>query len=73
MSELCCGRDFFKSNNELITNDLNLCFMFLNVANVLNIYFDMIKHGLTFHVPYFFGYKTESFSFQNNPKNLDPS
>ena len=24
-------------------------------------------------VPYFFGYKTEFFSFQNNPKDLDPS
>ena len=24
-------------------------------------------------VPYFFGYKTEVFSFQNNPKDLDPS
>ena len=24
-------------------------------------------------VPYFFVYKTEFFSFQNNPKNLDPS
>ena len=24
-------------------------------------------------VPYFFGYKTGFFSFQNNPKNLDPS
>ena len=23
--------------------------------------------------PYFFGYKTEFFSFQNNPKDLDPS
>ena len=26
------------------------------------------------NVPYFYGYKTEFFfSFQNNPKNLDPS
>ena len=25
------------------------------------------------HVPYFFDYKTEFFSFQNNPKDLDPS
>ena len=25
------------------------------------------------HVPYFFAYKTVFFSFQNNPKNLDPS
>ena len=24
-------------------------------------------------VPYFFGYKTEFFSFQNSPKDLDPS
>ena len=24
-------------------------------------------------IPYFFGYKTEYFTFQNNPKNLDPS
>ena len=25
------------------------------------------------NVLYFFGYQTEFFSFQNNPKNLDPS
>ena len=24
-------------------------------------------------IPYLFGYKTEFFSFQNNPKHLDPS
>ena len=24
-------------------------------------------------IPYFFGYKTDFFSFQNIPKNLDPS
>ena len=24
-------------------------------------------------IPYFFAYKTVFFSFQNNPKNLDPS
>ena len=24
-------------------------------------------------IPYFFGYKTQFFSFQNNPKDLDPS
>ena len=24
-------------------------------------------------LPYFFNYKTEFFSFQNNPKDLDPS
>ena len=25
------------------------------------------------NLPYFLGYKTEFFSFQNNPKDLDPS
>ena len=25
------------------------------------------------YIPYFFGYKTELFSYRNNPKNLDPS
>ena len=28
---------------------------------------------ICFYLPYFFGYKTEFFSFQNNPKDLDPS
>ena len=27
----------------------------------------------TFSIPYFFDYKTGVFSFQNNPKDLDPS
>ena len=26
-----------------------------------------------FNIPYFFNYKTVVFSFQNNPKDLDPS
>ena len=26
-----------------------------------------------YFIPYFFSYKTEFFSFQNNPKDLDPS
>ena len=26
-----------------------------------------------YRIPYFFGCKTEFFSFQNNPKDLDPS
>ena len=32
-------------------------------------------HALPFSndLPYFFGYKTEIFSFQSNPKDLDPS
>ena len=29
--------------------------------------------NLQAHSPYFIGYKMELFSFQNNPKNLDPS
>ena len=35
-----------------------------NLASELTIYS---------HVPYFFGYKTEIFSFQNNSKDLDLS
>ena len=30
------------------------------------------KHTIL-DIPYFFGYKTGCFSFQNNPKDLDPS
>ena len=34
----------------------------------------LTKIFLHFHLlPYFFDYKTEFFSFQNNPKDLDPS
>ena len=33
---------------------------------------DASQHVLK-DLPYFFGYKTEFFSFQNNPKDLDPS
>ena len=29
--------------------------------------------AIGFNLPYFFDYKTEFFSFQNNPKDLDPS
>ena len=32
-----------------------------------------IHESMNINVPYFFGYKTEFFSFKNNPKNLDPS
>ena len=31
------------------------------------------KNSQQNRIPYFFGYKTELFSFQNNPKDLDPS
>ena len=38
----------------------------------------LIRYGVLYQVarksvPYFFGYKTELFSVQNNPKDLDPS
>ena len=29
--------------------------------------------GCILYLPYFLGYKTDFFSFQNNPKDLDPS
>ena len=31
------------------------------------------KIAIYIYLRYFFGYKTEFFSFQNNPKDLDPS
>ena len=33
----------------------------------------MISSSPSFKLPYFFGYKTDFFSFQNNPKDLDLS
>ena len=33
----------------------------------------LIRKALVIDISYFFGYKTELFSFQNNPKNLDLS
>ena len=35
--------------------------------------FHYLLFAVLFHIPYFFGYKNEFFSFQNNPKDLDPS
>ena len=35
--------------------------------------FKFIKYLKLWLLPYFFGYKTEFFSFQNKPKDLDPS
>ena len=31
------------------------------------------RAGTSGSLPYFFGYKTECFPFQNDPKHLDPS
>ena len=39
----------------------------------LQIYWGYIEFTVTILIPYFFDYKTESLSFQNNPKDLDPS
>ena len=33
----------------------------------------VVQPGQRLQLPYFFGYKTEFFFFQNNPKDLDPS
>ena len=39
-----------------------------------NIFMSVVSHeGVSKHLPYFFGYKTEFFSVQNNPRDLDPS
>ena len=48
--------------------DLDLCWS-LEWFNKIETYADEHYYWL----PYFFSYKTEVFSFQNNPKNLDPS
>ena len=53
-----------------------------NAGNLVNLVFRHYPFtlGLLFlslhlrpMIPYFFDYKTELFSFQNNPKDLDPS
>ena len=38
---------------------------------VICVYWDLITANM--ELPYFFDYKTGVFSFQNNPKDLDPS
>ena len=35
--------------------------------------FSKVQKSVPSQLPYFFVYKTVYFSFQNNPKNLDPS
>ena len=35
--------------------------------------FEMPVSNTCVTIPYFFGFKTEFFFFQNNPKDLDPS
>ena len=41
----------------------------MNLCYIMKIKFGAIRHVIL----YFFGYKTEFFSFPNYPKNLDPS
>ena len=43
----------------------SVCWILYKLANMLQSLLQLI--------PYFFDYKTELFSFQNNPKDLDPS
>ena len=43
-----------------------------NISKVTSVRVCMHAHG-NVKVPYFLGYKTDFFSFQNNPKDLDPS
>ena len=49
---------------------LALKFAFQRWWHWLGVYMSLCSLAL---VPYFFGYKTEFFSFQNNPIDLDPS
>ena len=50
------------AHNEMLHLDINcMPSNFLKILNTLML------------LPYFFGYKIEFFSFQNNPKDLDPS
>ena len=63
----------------------NSCFIFLHkngylirtiLATVLERDHDIhfVENKKKYHkIPYFLGYKTDFFSFQNNPKDLDPS
>ena len=47
-----------------------VCTFFL--SSVFSLFF-LPFSGRRPDIPYFLGYKTEFFSFQNNPKDLDPS
>ena len=55
--------------------DLCFCAIITKGNSFLNFLFAYIRWSVNlrfcFLIPYFFGYKTEFFSFQNNPKDLD--
>ena len=42
-------------------------------SNINRVKLSPFHHPDMTEIPYFFAYKTVFFSFQNNPKNLDPS
>ena len=45
----------------------------IKLFQVIFVLIGIVLSCLLLQIPYFFGYKTEFFSFQNNPKDLDPS
>ena len=57
------------TNKEKIRfSDLDPIFKVTRGLSMLN-----IQCSYLMNLPYFLGYKTDFFSFQNNPKDLDPS
>ena len=46
-----------------------------NYSQIIHVSFPLLNLYVLIpgQIPYFFSYKLEIFSFQNNPKNLDPS
>ena len=61
--------------NSAIHAYINLTFIlcFTDLIIFLSLNAIMAIMILDSHMPYFIAYKTEFFSFQNNPKELDPS
>ena len=57
------------------TSGSNGTLLFLGVPILKHIMVSQYPYGMHFclSLPYFFDYKTEFFSFLNNPKDLDPS
>ena len=45
----------------------------MSLCNKQKINMEVYPYTLGNPIPYFFDYKTGFFSFQNNPKDLDPS
>ena len=45
---------------------------YVTVINTF-VHYESLRLHVHMYIPYFLGYKTDFFSFQNNPKDLDPS